>query len=118
MKHKIRYATIGLLVGFFNGLIGTFGGLLSIIALKKYCLLSQKISQATTLSYIWILSLITIWFYSKTISIDLIILLYILIGGIIGSYLGTKLLNNIKTTALNFIFSIIMVITGVIVLLK
>lgn len=116
-KEIIKIAIVGIIVGFTNGLIGSFAGVISIIALNKLFYKSQKVSQATTLSYIWILSIISLVIYLKDFDIKYDIVLYIIIGGIIGTFIGTNLLNKLNNNILKKIFAIILIITGIMVIL-
>lgn len=108
---------LGLIVGVINGLVGGFAGIISIIALKKYFFMSQKNAQATTLSYIFILSLITSLIYMQDVNTDIIMCVWLIIGGIIGTFIGTRLLKKLKNNTLNMIFAIIMILTGVMVII-
>ena len=87
---------VGLITGFISGLLATGGGLILLPACTYIFKLNEKESRATTIIYF------------KYKNFDIILGIKCAIGGIIGSYIGSKLLNKINTKAK--IFKIIFIL--------
>ena len=95
---------VGLITGFISGLLATGGGLILLPA----CTYIFKESRATTIFSMLIIIIVTSIIYLKYKNFDIILGIKCAIGGIIGSYIGSKLLNKINTKAK--IFKIIFIL--------
>jgi len=92
---------VGLITGFISGLLATGGGLILLPACTYIFKLNEKESRATTIFSMLIIIIVTSIIYLKYKNFDIIL-------GIIGSYIGSKLLNKINTKAK--IFKIIFIL--------
>ena len=109
----LKSILIGFFAGIISGFFGAGGGLVLVpfmtIILKK----EEKKSRATTIFCIFFMVLTSSFFYFKQSLIDAEIAIKCIIGGIIGSYLGTKLLYKLKNNVLRIIFVIFLIYSSV-----
>jgi uncharacterized membrane protein YfcA len=108
----ISLLLMGLLIGILIGLIGVGGGVILLPALIY--LVGQRTSKAagTSLALVWISSLVAIIRKGTGGDIDIELLFALLTGGIIGTFLGTKIglkLSGPKTR-LYFIYIVIVAV--------
>ncbi|HJV44435.1 MAG TPA: sulfite exporter TauE/SafE family protein [Bacillota bacterium] len=103
---------IGLFTGFINGLIGV-GGTLLVPALIHILGTERKTAHGTSLAIIFPISLISIIIYRKYGVMPYRIGFLISIGGLIGGYIGAKLLRRISTLWLKRIFATLMIYAGI-----
>ena len=121
-KKYIPIFLIGILAGAVNGLLGAGGGIIVTYFLSHTLTKEQKskngvfVNAVATMLPISVISLI-IYLTKGYIKIDsslLVLLPSALIGGIIGAFLLTKL--HLKTVKI--LFSILVVISGIMMILK
>lgn len=112
-KCLIKDFFIGLIVGGISGFFGAGGGLILVPYLSKRLSYDEKKSRATTVLCILFMVITSGLFYIKNINIDFVISIKCVIGGIIGSFIGSKLLVNLNKDVLNIIFIIFLVYTGI-----
>ena len=112
-KCLIKDFFIGLIVGGISGFFGAGGGLILVPYLSKRLSYDEKKSRATTVFCILFMVITSGLFYIKNINIDLVISIKCVIGGIFGSFIGSKLLVNLNKDVLNIIFIIFLVYTGI-----
>lgn len=102
----------GLSAGFLNGLFGAGGGLVIIPMLEKIGL-SPKKSHATSIAIILPLSIISSGIYLLNFAPELYKFLFYIPFGLVGAYIGCKILNKISTNKLQKIFGIIIIISSI-----
>lgn len=102
----IKKIIIGIIAGFFSGLFASGGGLILLPACIYFLDLDEKEARATTIFAILPMVLTSTIFYYKNNYIDWNIGIKTAIGGIIGGFVGTKLLNKINNKYLKIIFII------------
>ena len=81
---------VGVLGGFVSGFFGAGGGLIILPALIRILKLDEYKARGTTLATILIAILVSSIFYSKFNYFDFGMSLKIAIGGIIGGFIGAK----------------------------
>ncbi|MCI8276548.1 MAG: sulfite exporter TauE/SafE family protein [Clostridia bacterium] len=112
-KESIKNILIGFLAGVISGFFGAGGGLILVpfmtIILKK----EETTSRATTIFCIFFMVITSSFFYFKKDAIDFILSAKCIIGGIIGSYFGTKLLYKLKNNILKILFIIFLIYSGI-----
>ncbi len=114
MKYsKIKQFLIGIVTGFANGLFGAGGGTILVIAIGFLLKIETRIAHATAIAIILPLSIVSAFIYKNNVVTNWNIIIYVSLGGIIGGYIGSKLLNKISPKWLHRIFGIFMIITGV-----
>ena len=91
-KEIFLYIIIGFFAGIISGFFGAGGGLLLVPFMTKILKKGEVTARATTIMCIFFMVLASSFFYYKQNSIDWNIALKSSIGGILGGYLGSKLL--------------------------
>lgn len=104
---------VGLLVGFISGMFASGGGLLLIPAYVHLFNSSEKEARATAVFCILPMVITTAFFYSTNNYMNWQVGLLCALGGIIGSFIGSKLLNVLKGKYLKAIFIIFLLYSGI-----
>lgn len=113
ITYWIKISLIGFVSGIINGLFGAGGGTILVLALIFILGISQHKAQATAISIIFPLSLISSYIYYKNGFTTTDVTFKIALGGIIGSYIGSNVLNKISANHLKKIFSFFMIIAAI-----
>lgn len=115
---NLKLISIGIISGFINGLFGSGGGTIVVPALIFLVGLKDHKAHATAISIILPLSIIStiVYFVKNTISIKTSV--FVMIGGVVGSFLGAKFLNKIPTKVLRKIFGSVIIYTAIRMILK
>ncbi len=103
---------IGLLTGFINGLLGIGGGTILIPSMVFLLGEKQHIAHGTSLSVILPTALISSIVYQAHNHMDWTLALKIAASGMLGGYIGAKLMQYIPAQRLKQIFGIFMVLAG------
>lgn len=114
----IKLIGLGLITGLVNGLFGSGGGTLVVPALVFLLGIEDYKAHATAISIILPLSLISSFVYLKNKIIRLDISLIVVLGGILGSFLGAKLLKKIPVPILRKIFGSLIIYTAIRMIIK
>lgn len=110
---KLLMPIVGLFIGFINGFFGGGGGMLLVPALKFIGGIEQKKSQATAISIILPLSLISALIYTIKGVYDINIGLSVGSGVIVGGIIGAFILNKLSNKCLSIIFYLLMLAAGI-----
>lgn len=109
---------VGVFVGFTNGFLGAGGGMLlvplSILILK----LNTKVAHASAILIILPICIASGIIYIINGGFDFNVFLPCLIGTLIGGVLGTFLLSKLKNDIITLVFSFAMIASGVIMIIK
>ena len=97
---------VGVLGGFVSGFFGAGGGLIILPALIRILKLDEYKARGTTLATILIAILVSSIFYSKFNYFDFGMSLKIAIGGIIGGFIGAKVVEKFSRFGLSITFDI------------
>ena len=107
----------GFLPGFLNGLLGTGGGILAVIALKKQnC--SPNEAHATALGLMLPLSAITLFFCFVQRKVDLLSYWPFLFPSVGGSFAGALLLKRIQPRKLRLLFALLILYSAIHILVR
>lgn len=110
----IGLVILGLIAGGLSGLIGIGGGIIIIPALVLIFGLSQKMAQGTTLALlippIGILAALT---YYKHGYVDLKVAAIIIVGFVIGSFIGAKFAVRLPVDVISKVFAVTLIIIGI-----
>ena len=109
---------IGILGGFISGFFGAGGGLIILPALTRILKIDEYKARGTTLATILIAILVSSIFYTKYNYFDLNMSIKVAIGGIIGGFLGAKLVKKIPKFWLSLIFDIFLIWAAINMILK
>lgn len=107
-----RFST-GLLGGILNGLLGSGGGVVVVLALRKFFGLSTHKSHATAVALMLPMTVVSAIVYIVMYKLDWQMALWVTLGGIGGGILGAKLLKKISAGWLHKIFGAVMVFVAV-----
>lgn len=113
MKDRIKKILVGILTGLISGLFTSGGGLLLIPLFVHLFNLSEKQARATTIFCILPMAVTTALFYQSHNYINWEIGILCAIGGVIGSFIGSKLLNILKPKYLKIIFAVFLLYAGI-----
>ena len=94
MKHIARKIMIGILAGIVSGLFSTGGGMIVVPALIYLLDMEDKKARGTSIFCILPMVITSGFFYYRSNYIDWNISILCAIGGMIGGYIGAKILKN------------------------
>jgi len=107
MTHIFLYLLLGLVAGFFSGLIGIGGGVIIIPVLVFLFGLSQHQAQGTTLAlFVPPIGLLAAWTYYQQGYVDLKIAAFICLGFFLGGLFGAKLATALPNATLEKVFGL------------
>lgn len=109
----LKKIIVGLFVGLISGMFSSGGGLLLIPSYFYLFNSSEKEARATATFCILPMVMTTAVFYGKGNYINWRIGLLCAIGGIIGSFIGSKLLNILKGKYLKLLFIFFLIYSGI-----
>ena len=109
---------IGILGGFVSGFFGAGGGLIILPAIIRILKIDEYKARGTTLITILIAILVSSVFYTKYNYFDLSLSIKVAIGGIVGGFLGAKLVNKIPKFWLSLMFDIFLIWASINMILK
>lgn len=102
----IKKCLIGIFTGILCGLFSSGGGMILLPACIYFFKLNEKEARSTTIFCILPMVITTTIIYSKNQQINWNSGIKLAIGGVIGAFLGTKLLNKISNKWLKIVFII------------
>ena len=114
----VLFIALGLLVGFVNGFLGAGGGMLLVPCIIPILKMETKVAHATAILIILPISLVSGVIYALKGSFNFDIFLPCLIGTVVGGVLGTFILSKLKSDIITAIFSVVMIAAGVIMIVK
>ena len=109
----IKLFFVGIVSGVVNGFFGAGGGLIIVPMLKQLKMANSKVVHATTLGCVLFMCTASSVVYFLEGIIDFKLVLFCLIGSLIGSFFATKLLKKLKNVYIDLIFSFVLIIAGV-----
>ena len=104
---------VGFFSGFVSGFFGAGGGLVLVPFLSKLLNDNEVCARATTVFCVLFMVIISGLFYIKNKSIDFNISIKCIIGGIIGSFIGSKLLVKLDKKILICVFILFLLYSGI-----
>lgn len=102
MRKKV---IIGILAGTISGLFSTGGGMILVPAFIHLLGLKDSKARGTSIFCMLLMVITSSFFYYKGNYIDWKIAMLCAIGGIIGGYIGAKLLKKVPTKILKIVFT-------------
>ncbi|KAB3531464.1 sulfite exporter TauE/SafE family protein [Alkaliphilus serpentinus] len=109
----IKIILVGMSAGIINGLFGAGGGTIIVPALTFVFGATQHKAHATAISIILPFAVVSSYIYYRNGFFDINTTLKVALGGIVGSYLGSKCLNHISANYLRKIFGVFMIIAAI-----
>ncbi|MDR3239342.1 MAG: sulfite exporter TauE/SafE family protein [Clostridiales bacterium] len=108
MGKKFISSIVGLVAGAANGLFGSGGGTILVPALEKCLGVETHKAHATALAVVLPLTLVSVFFYLGKGQTPWGTILWVSSGGVLGGFIGSRLLNKITAPWLHKIFGIFM----------
>ncbi len=102
----IKKVILGLIAGIICGLFGTGGGMILVPAFVYMLKIDPKKSRATSLLCMLVMVIVSSIFYYKNNYIEWKVGVLCAIGGIVGGYLGAKILKKVPDYVLKIAFTI------------
>jgi len=109
---------LGVLVGFVNGFLGAGGGMLLVPCIIPLLKMDTKVAHATAILIILPICVISGVIYALKGAFDFNIFWPCLLGTVVGGVLGTFILSKLKNNIITSIFSVVMIAAGVIMIVK
>lgn len=113
VKYYIKCSIIGTMAGILNGLFGSGGGTIVVPAMIHYLNIDDHKAHATAVAIILPLTVVSSFFYIYNSYIDWSLVIKTAIGGIIGGYIGAKLLKVLPDKYLRKIFGLFMIFASI-----
>ena len=110
---KLKLFLIGICAGFITGFFSTGGGMIVLPALIYFMKMDEKNARATTVFVILPMVITAAIFYYRDKYFDVSLGIKCAIGGIIGGFIGTRLLKKIPNKYLKIVFILFLVYAGV-----
>ena len=107
-----KASTIGVLTGFANGLFGSGGGTIVVPAMERFLGVKTHKAHATAVAIILPLSILSAFLYAKG-GLDIKTVLLVSAGGVVGGFIGAKLLSKFSSKWLHKIFGLFMIAAAV-----
>jgi uncharacterized protein len=108
-RHLVRDIGIGLLVGVFSGLFGVGGGVILVPLLVLLFAVEQKRAQATSLVVVALAAVTGATTYSVGFSVVWEAVPFLIVGGLLGTLVGSALVVRIATRWLQLGFAVLLV---------
>ena len=109
----MRLALIGAAGGLLSGAFGVGGGILMVPLLITFAHMDQRRASATSLAAIVPTAVVGAITYFVNGEVDVIAALFVAAGGIVGGWLGAKLLKRLPLGWLRWMFIALLVVVAV-----
>lgn len=112
MSATVRAAAIGVVAGVVSGLFGVGGGVIVVPGLVVWMGLDQRRAAATSLATIVASAGAALLLFGTSASVDWAAAAYLLIGAMVGAWLGARLIDRIPTAVLTWVFAALMLLAA------
>lgn len=112
-KNKWILVIFSALSGFINGFLDGGGGVIVVALLLTVVKLNQKNAQATALLVILPLTVVSAVVYLIRGSVDWVPTLWVTLGVVVGGILGALLLSKLKSNVAKIIFAVVLIAGGI-----
>ena len=109
----VKKIGIGIISGIITGLFATGGGNILVPALVYLIGLQEKESRATAITCVLPAVITSFIFYYRNDSINIKIGILAAIGGIIGAFIGAKLLNRLSDKILKMSYAAFLIYASI-----
>lgn len=112
LNRNLKVGFLGIISGFLNGLFGAGGGV-AVVPLLQNLNIEPVKAHATSIAIILPLSIFSMISYLiNGVKINGYELLFLIPFGLIGAFIGSKILSKINNSLIQKIFSVIIIISG------
>lgn len=112
-KINILCAVGGLLSGFLNGLFGSGGGTVVVPFLEGFLKQDEHTSHATAILIILGYTIVSLFFYGSHHHLNYQLALQVSLGGVVGGFIGAKLLKKLSGGVVRKIFGACMLAAAI-----
>lgn len=112
-KGFVKSALIGIVTGLCNGLFGSGGGTIVVPCMERFLDVEAHKAHATAIAIILPLSVISAFLYLRGVDILWSAVIWTSVGGVVGGYIGARLLSKVPTKWLHLIFGGFMLVAAV-----
>jgi len=109
----IKKILLGMIAGFISGLFAAGGGMIVVPALVYVFELDEAKARATCIFAILPMVIVSGFFYYNNNYLDWSIGIKCAIGGIIGGFIGAKLLKKLSAKVLKIVFIIFLIYVSI-----
>lgn len=109
----LKKAITGFIAGIINGLFASGGGMILVVALIHLFHMDDSKARATSVFTILPIAITSSLFYCKDNYMNLKIGMLCAIGGILGGYIGAKLLTKLSTKFLKILFTLFLIYSSI-----
>ena len=113
MGKKMKSVLIGIVAGFANGLFGSGGGTIVVPAMERFLGVEEHKAHATAIAIILPLSLLSMAVYLWKTDVLWTTALWASAGGVVGGFVGARLLSRVSGIWLHRIFGAFMILAAV-----
>lgn len=113
IKKFYKHSLIGIVTGLCNGLFGSGGGTIAVPSMELILNVEEHKAHATAISIIFPLTLVSAFFYIKNDYVNWSLTWQVSLGGVVGGYIGARVLKKIPSNLLRKIFGLFMVAAGI-----
>ena len=110
---KLLTAVGGLTAGFLNGLFGSGGGTVIVPFLEEFLDQNEHTSHATAILIILSFTIVSLLFYGYRNHLNFKLALTVSSGGVVGGFLGAKLLKKLSGNVIRKIFGSFMILAAI-----
>ncbi len=107
------YALGGVVAGFLNGLFGSGGGTVIVPFMEECLKVEERKSHATAILIILGFTMVSLFFYGSKQFLDWKLALLVSCGGVVGGFIGAKVLSRLSGGAIRKIFGAFMVVAAI-----
>lgn len=113
MTKELKLGSTGFVIGILSGLLGIGGGVFLVPILVSYFAIVQHNAQAISLAVVVPTGIVSAVMYGIHGQVDLPIAANLIIGGIIGATISSRLVKKIPAHRLKQLFGIMLVLVGI-----
>ncbi len=117
-KQKFKIIILGIITGFLSGLFASGGGMIAVPGLVYFVHSGEKEARAIAIFCILPMVLTSMIFYNRAGNIDFKMGILCGIGGLVGGWIGAKILNKINDKYLSLIFIIFLIYAAILTFVK
>ena len=112
MTDRIKLTATGFAVGILSGLLGVGGGVFLVPIMVSYFAIAQHNAQGISLAVVVPTGIVSSIIYGYHGSMDLPLAFNLIIGGVIGATIGSRLVRKIPAHRLKQLFGAMLVLVG------
>lgn len=112
VKDNIKVGLLGIISGFLNGLFGSGGGV-AVVPLLQNLKIEPIKAHATSVAIILPLTIFSaVSYYISGVKVNIYELMILIPFGLVGAFIGAKILSKINNKLIQRIFAVLIIISG------